>query len=132
MNKFLRNVGFYLLIILIAISIIDYFSTKGNTKQEIDYTEFLRQVETQSVEKVTIVDDVIRGKLTDGTEFTTITPNDPMLISNLREKGIEAGPAGPAHEISVVRHARGAAQHIRNGAQQRCEEHQALRKAVGQ
>ena len=89
MNKFLRNVGFYLLIILIAISIIDYFSTKGNTKQEIDYTEFLRQVETQSVEKVTIVDDVIRGKLTDGTEFTTITPNDPMLISNLREKGIE-------------------------------------------
>ena len=74
---------------MIAISIIDYFSTKGNTKQEIDYTEFLRQVETQSVEKVTIVDDVIRGKLTDGTEFTTITPNDPMLISNLREKGIE-------------------------------------------
>ena len=89
MNKFLRNVGFYLLIILIAISIIDYFSTKNNSKQEIDYTEFLRQIETQNVEKVTIVDDVIRGKLTDGTEFTTITPNDPALIGNLREKGIE-------------------------------------------
>ena len=44
MNKFLRNVGFYLLIILVAISIIDYFSTKNTTKQEVEYTKFLQQV----------------------------------------------------------------------------------------
>lgn len=88
MNKFLRNVGFYLLIILIAISIIDYFSAKSSTKQEINYTEFLHQVDVQGVEKVTIVNDVIRGTLSDGTEFVTITPDDPTLISNLRDKGV--------------------------------------------
>lgn len=89
LNKFLRNVGFYLLIILIAISIIDYFSAKGNTKQEINYTEFLRQVDMQGVEKVTIVENIVKGTLTDGTEFTTITPDDPTLIGSLREKGID-------------------------------------------
>ena len=44
MNKFLRNVGFYLLIILVAISIIDYFSTKNTNRQEVEYTQFLRQL----------------------------------------------------------------------------------------
>ncbi|WP_110953588.1 ATP-dependent zinc metalloprotease FtsH [Anaerosinus massiliensis] len=88
MNKFLRNVGFYLLIILIAISVIDYFSARSNTKQEISYTEFLRQVDMQGVEKVTIVDNSIKGNLTDGTEFTTVAPDDPTLIGNLRDKGV--------------------------------------------
>ncbi len=43
MNKFLRNVGFYLLIILVAISVIDYFSTKNTNRQEVEYTQFLHK-----------------------------------------------------------------------------------------
>ena len=45
MNKFLRNVGFYLLIILVAISIIDYFSTKQTVSKSVEYTQFLHQVD---------------------------------------------------------------------------------------
>ncbi|HEY3425848.1 MAG TPA: ATP-dependent metallopeptidase FtsH/Yme1/Tma family protein, partial [Negativicutes bacterium] len=89
MNKFFRNVSFYLLIIIIAISIIDYYSSRTTTKQEISYTQFLRQIEEQKVERVTIVENTIRGKLKDGSEFTTIVPNDPTLINTLREKGID-------------------------------------------
>lgn len=89
MNKFFRNVGFYLLIIIIAISIIDYYSSKTTTKTEVSYTAFLKQVEDQKVERVTIVENTIRGKLKDGQEFTLVTPNDPTLINNLREKKID-------------------------------------------
>lgn len=89
MNKFFRNVSFYLLIIIIAISIIDYYSSRTTTKQEASYTQFLRNVEDQKVEHVTIVDNTIRGKLRDGQEFTTITPNDPTLINTLREKNVD-------------------------------------------
>ena len=89
LNKFFRNVSFYLLIIIIAISIIDYYSSKTTNKQEIIYTQFLRQVDEQKVEKVTIVENTIRGKLKDGTEFTTVTPDDPTLINTLRSKNIE-------------------------------------------
>jgi len=89
LNKFFRNVSFYLLIIIIAISIIDYYSSRTTNKQEIGYTQFLQQVEEQKVQTVTIVDNNIRGKLTDGTEFTTITPNDSTLISTLRAKNVD-------------------------------------------
>jgi cell division protease FtsH len=89
LNKFFRNVSFYLLIIIIAISIIDYYSSRTTTKTEISYTQFLRSVEEQKVERVTIVDNTIRGKLKDGTEFTTVTPNDPTLIGSLREKNVD-------------------------------------------
>ena len=89
MNKFFRNVGFYLLIIIIAISIIDYYSAKTTTKTEVSYTAFLKQVEDQKVDRVTIVDNTIRGKLKDGQEFTLVTPSDPTLINTLREKKID-------------------------------------------
>ena len=89
MNKFFRNVGFYLLIIIIAISIIDYYSAKTTTKTEVSYTAFLKQVEDQKVDRVTIVENTIRGKLKDGQEFTLVTPNDPTLINTLREKKID-------------------------------------------
>jgi cell division protease FtsH len=89
LNKFFRNVSFYLLIIIIAISIIDYYSSRTTAKQEMTYTQFLKNVEDQKVERVTIVDNTIRGKLKDGQEFTTITPNDPTLINTLRERNVD-------------------------------------------
>lgn len=89
LNKFFRNVSFYLLIIIIAISIIDYYSSRTTNKQDISYTQFLNQIEEQKVQGVTVVDNNIRGKLTDGTEFTTITPNDPTLINTLRDKKVD-------------------------------------------
>ena len=90
MNKFFRNVSFYLLIIIIAITIIDYYSSRTTNKQEISYTQFLQQIEEQNVQGVTIVENSIRGKLKDGTDFTTITPpNDATLINILKAKNVD-------------------------------------------
>jgi len=89
LNKFVKNIGFYLLIILIAISAIDYFSSRVAVKPEINYSELLRQVQEQNVKGVTIVENSIKGQLADGTEFTTVAPNDPNLINTLRDKGVE-------------------------------------------
>ena len=89
MNKFVKNIGFYLLIILIAISAIDYFSSRVAVKPEINYSELLRQVQEQNVKGVTIVENSIKGQFADGTEFTTVAPNDPNLINTLRDKGVE-------------------------------------------
>ena len=99
MNKFLRNVGFYLLIILVAISIIDYFSTRNTTKQEVGYTNFLQQVDEGKVTKVVLIQNTIRGTLSDGTEFTTVTPDapnsDPKLFEKLSAKGVEINAENP-------------------------------------
>ncbi len=94
MNKFLRSVGFYLLIILVIISMVDYFSNRSTTKQhEINYTEFLQQVDQGDVSKVSIMENVIKGTLSDGTEFVTVTPNAPngdsTLLQNLKDKNVD-------------------------------------------
>ncbi len=89
MNKFFRNVSFYLLIIIIAISIIDYYSSRTTNKQEVNYSQFLKQLDERKVDRVTIVDNTVEGSLSDGTKFMTIVPNDPTLIGTLREKGVD-------------------------------------------
>lgn len=99
MNKFLRNVGFYLLIILIAITVIDHFSMDTTDKQEINYTEFIKQVDNKNVSNVVIQNNNIRGTLKDGTEFTTITPGfpngDEELVKNLRDSGVDIKAENP-------------------------------------
>ena len=52
MGKFIKNVAFYLLIIFIAISAIDYFSQPKAAKQEMNYTDFLAEVDKGDVSKV--------------------------------------------------------------------------------
>ncbi|MBR6343651.1 MAG: ATP-dependent zinc metalloprotease FtsH, partial [Selenomonadaceae bacterium] len=99
MNRFLRNVGFYLLIILVAISIIDYFSTKNTARQEVLYSDFLKQVDAGEVSKVVIINNMIRGTLSDGKEFITITPDAPnqdaKLLPLLQQKGVEIAAENP-------------------------------------
>ncbi len=100
MNKFIRNVGFYLLLIFIAITIIDYFfAAKGGGRQELGYTAFVEQVEKGEVAKVVMINNTVEGTLKDGTEFTTITPSlpniDTQLMPRLREKGVEIQAKNP-------------------------------------
>ncbi len=99
MNNFLRNVGFYLLIILVAISLIDYFSTKQTKQNEIEYTNFLQQLDAGEISKVVLVQNNIRGTLQDGTQFTTVTPdypnNDPTLYQHLKDKNVEIAAENP-------------------------------------
>jgi len=88
-SKFFRNVSFYLLIIVVAIWIIDYYSATTVPKTDITYTNFMKQVQQDDVKSVTIVDNVITGKLKSGADFSTITPNDPKLIDTLRARDVE-------------------------------------------
>lgn len=94
-NKNYRNIGLYLLMLIITVSIISsFFEPKLTTQQELTYSEFLKEVEMNNVSKVTIVDNTITGILMDGREFSTYSPDDPEMINTLRSKNIiiEAKP----------------------------------------
>ena len=95
----LRYVGFWLLIILIAVSLGDYFSTRNAQKREIGYTQFLSQVDKGDVTKVVFTKNTIKGTLTDGSEFYTVTPDEPYsdagLYDRLKAKNIEIDAANP-------------------------------------
>ncbi len=99
MNSFLRNVGFYLLVIFIAITVIDYFSAKPQTIEETNYTQFLKMIDAGEVAKVTVVRNSIKGTMKDGTEFATTAPDYPIgdetLITKLESQGIEITAQNP-------------------------------------
>lgn len=89
MNRFFKNVTFYLLIIIVAIWMIDYYSASTVSKTDITYSAFMKHVQQDEVKQVTIVDNVISGKLKDGKDFSTVAPNDDSLIPTLRAHDIE-------------------------------------------
>lgn len=89
MNRFFKNVTFYLLIIIVAIWMIDYYSASTVSKTDITYSAFMKHVQQDEVKQVTIVDNVISGKLKDGKDFSTVAPSDDSLIPTLRAREIE-------------------------------------------
>ncbi len=89
LNRFFKNVTFYLLIIIVAIWMIDYYSASTVSKTDITYSAFMKHVQQDEVKQVTIVDNVISGKLADGKDFSTVAPNDDTLIPTLRARDIE-------------------------------------------
>ena len=99
MNSFLRNVGFYLLVIFVAITAYDYFSVKPQTVEETSYSQFLERVESGEVAKVVLTRNSIRATKKDGTEFTTTAPDSPIgdesLVGKLEAKGVEITAQNP-------------------------------------
>ena len=89
MNKFFKNVAFYLLIVIVAIWMIDYYSASTVSKSDITYSAFMKYVQQDEVKQVTIVDNTITGKLKDGKTFSTVAPQDQTLIPTLRSRDIE-------------------------------------------
>lgn len=90
MSKFIRNLVFYLLIVIVGVWIYDYYNASSTPKNEMSYSNFVKEVQQDEVKSVTIVDNsVIKGKLKNGAEFTTIAPRDEKLVDTLRARDVE-------------------------------------------
>mgnify|MGYP002622313572 CR=1 FL=1 len=99
MDSFFRNVGFYLLVIFVAITAYDYFSVKPQTVEETSYSQFLQRVENGEVSKVVLTKNSVKATKKDGGEFTTIVPDEPVgdetLVGKLEAKGVEITAQNP-------------------------------------
>lgn len=89
MNRFVRQATFYLLILLIAVAVIQFFNKPQDGVQNISYTRFLDLLESERIEEVTIVGQEVTGQLKDGTRFYVYTPEDAPLAELLRDAGVE-------------------------------------------
>jgi len=89
LNKFFKNVLFYLLIIMVIIWMFDLYGEKNSKPADISYTNFMQHVQQDEIKQVTIVDNVISGKLKDGKEFSTVAPNDSKLVEKLEAKKVD-------------------------------------------
>lgn len=64
--------------------------------QQIDYSQFLAELQAQQISRVEIEEKIVRGERADGSLFQTIDPGDPGLIGDLVEGNVDISARLPA------------------------------------
>ena len=88
MNQFYKNLALWLVISLVMILLFNMMTQKDREQKPITYTAFLEAVDEGKVREVTVQGSNVEGKYNDDVLFKTYSPNDPNLISELRQKGV--------------------------------------------
>jgi len=86
-----RNLIVWVVVGLLLVSLFNFFqkSPTSSNAREINFSQFVAEVEAGNVEEVVISGDSITGKFADGRRFSSYAPpNDPTLINRLTERGV--------------------------------------------
>lgn len=92
MNRLLRNLGLYLILIVLVISMVNtFFSPQEGTKiaKKLSFSGFLNAIDKGEIKEVVIKENIVKGVMKDGTVFTVNVVNDPSLPQMLAKKGIK-------------------------------------------
>jgi len=94
LNNLVKNIAIWLVIALVLMTVFNQFSTRQAAQKAIEYSQFIEEVKQGRIAKVTIEGRVLKGVKTTGERFTTYSPSDPWLVSDLLKNGviIEAKP----------------------------------------
>jgi hypothetical protein len=84
----LRKISFWLFIIILIISVTDYYATRTETK-EVSYTQFFQRVEEKKINRVIIVNNQFYGVLKSGDKITTFVPEPSSVINFLRKNKVD-------------------------------------------
>jgi cell division protease FtsH len=86
-----KNLAMWGIIVLLSVGLFNMFQNPnqiGVSKTKVAFSEFLSEVEKGRVIKVDIQGNNITGELSDGSTFTTYSPNYPNLVEQLSKKGV--------------------------------------------
>ena len=94
MNNLIKNVAIWLVIALVLMTVFNQFSARQQQNTSVEYSQFIEEVKQGNIAKVTIEGRVLKGVKSNGAKFTTYSPSDPWLVSDLLKAGviIEAKP----------------------------------------
>ena len=88
----LKNLAMWGIIVLLSVGLFNIFQNPNNrtgtSDTKVAFSEFLSDVEIGKVIKVEIQGNNITGILTDGSTFSTYSPNYPNLVETLTNKGV--------------------------------------------
>ncbi len=90
MNDMLKNVILWVVIAVVLMSVFNNFAPRGDRGElSLTYTQFIQAVKMGQVQQVSIDDNVVKGKMQTGETFRTYAPNDPHLVDDLLEGGVD-------------------------------------------
>jgi len=84
-----KNILFWIGAGIVIIILWSLLQSPGGAKKEVNFSQFLLEVENDSVSEVNIAGNQIKGKYTDGTAFKTVAPSQfDDLVKILREHNV--------------------------------------------
>ncbi len=87
-----RNLALWIIIALLLVALFNLFQGQPQRAQrtEMTYSEFITQVDSGAVTRVTLNGNVIEGQTKNNSRFTTLKPQeDPTLVQRLLDKKVD-------------------------------------------
>ncbi|WP_323721529.1 ATP-dependent zinc metalloprotease FtsH [Acetomicrobium sp.] len=91
MGKMMKNLGLYLILIVLVVSLVNMFMAPMQPSRDVtplSYSEFLNQVDKGNVAEVTVDGSNITGRLKDGRHFNTYAVGIGDLAKEIAKKGV--------------------------------------------
>src|ERR1700694_3082968 len=97
----LKNLVIWLVIGLVLMTVFNQFNTRQAAQAPMEYSQFLGEVKSGRISKVTIEGRQLKAQTTEGKRVTSYSPGDIWLVSDLLKYGVKI-EAKPEEEPSLL------------------------------
>jgi cell division protease FtsH len=101
LNNMLKNLVIWLVIGLVLMTVFNQFNTRQSAQAPMEYSQFLEEVKSGRISKVTIEGRQLKATTADGKRVTSYSPGDIWLVSDLLKYGVKI-EAKPEEEPSLL------------------------------
>jgi cell division protease FtsH len=97
----LKNLVIWLVIGLVLMTVFNQFNNRQTAQAPMEYSQFLEEVKSGRISKVTIEGRQLKAQTVDGKRVTSYSPGDIWLVSDLLKYGVKI-EAKPEEEPSLL------------------------------
>ena len=101
MNNLVKNIGIWLVIGLVVLTVVKQFDARQTTREAVSYSDFMEQAKQGRVESASIEGRTIKWVGTDKKQNMTYSPGDLWMVGDLIKDGVKV-QAKPEEEQSFL------------------------------
>ncbi len=101
MNNLLKNIGIWLVIGLVVLTVVKQFDTRQATRDSVSYSEFMDKAKAGTVESASVEGRKIIWVGADKKKYVTYSPGDIWMVGDLVKYGVKV-EAKPEEEQSFL------------------------------
>lgn len=86
MNKFFRSISFYLLIFILILSLVQWYSSQEITEVRISYSELIQSIDENQIKdkNIKLVGNNVSGELKNGKSFVSYVPDVSTFVQKVQ------------------------------------------------
>jgi cell division protease FtsH len=93
MNNLLKNIGIWLVIGLVVLTVVKQFDSRQTGRDSIPYSEFMESAKNGRVTSAVVEGRTIKWSNADNKRFTTYSPGDIWMVGDLVKYGVKVEPS---------------------------------------